>query len=58
MADVEKSGMHEAELTDAELDKVAGGIEDIHFTKKVDNASPNLFKGCTPAPPPPPPKKA
>jgi hypothetical protein len=32
------------ELSDQELDSVAGG--DIHFTKTIDKASPNLFSAA------------
>ena len=31
------------ELSEQQLDHAAGGV---HFTKSVDQASPNLFVGC------------
>lgn len=34
-------------LSDEQLDQVTGGeVQDIHFTKQTDKASPNLFLAC------------
>ncbi|RXH58588.1 hypothetical protein [Granulicella sibirica] len=57
MSEITKTGAaHEGELTDEQLETVTGGQRDFHFTKTVDNASPNLYLGTAPAPPPPPKK--
>ena len=33
-------------LSDAQLDRVTGGTEEIHFTRQTDKSSTNLFAAC------------
>jgi type VI protein secretion system component Hcp len=41
--EAEQSSAPSAELAENALDNVVGGVQDMHFTKVVDGASPNLF---------------